>query len=118
MVGKPAMKIKRRLPHTAFFLSNLKSSVAVMTIGSRYPIADDRAAKNTSKKNMVPNKLPRGSLSNKLDMVMKRSDGPASGSSPRANIAGNITVPAIRAARVSKATIISPSDGMLLSFLR
>ena len=118
MVGKPAMKIKRRLPHTAFFLSNLKSSVAVMTTGSKYPIADDRAAKNINKKNMVPKRLPIGSLSNRLDMVMKSKDGPASGSSPRANIAGNITVPAIRAAMVSKTTIIRPSDGILLSFFR
>lgn len=101
------MKISAKLTHTAFFLFILNTSVPVVTIGSKYPNAEERAAKNTNKKNIPPNRFPAGRCENKFDIVTNNKLEPASGLSPSANIAGNITIPAIRAANVSNPTIIA-----------
>lgn len=56
----------------------------------------DRAAKDRKMKNSIPQNRPPGIWTNRLGMVRKIREGPASGWMPKAKQAGMMMNPAIR----------------------
>lgn len=90
----------------ALFLVILYSSVKKVIEISLMEIVDVMDAKKSSIKNAADQKYPPGICWKMLGRISKTSFGPAAGSNPKENTAGNIIIPAIIATKVSKMAII------------
>ena len=85
----------------AFFLDHFKVSMAKDTGTSRRAMALVTAAKNTRIKNRQAKMPPPAMAANTFGRVPKMSPGPWPGSSPKANTAGKMAIPARTAMMVS-----------------
>ena len=91
--------------------------MASMGVSKRF-IKDVRAAKSTAIKKSTAKSEPKGICWNTTGSVMNISGGPLATSRPKANTAGITTIPARRAAHVSKKATFLAHFTISTSFLR
>ena len=94
------------LSHVAFLRDMLCSSVKNVMKISLIEMVDVIEAKNSSTKNANDQKYPPGICWKMLGKTSKTSFGPAVGSAPKENTAGNMITPASTATHVSSKAII------------
>ena len=107
--AEPITSITTTIKRELFLRLNFNSSEIVATLASIMEIALVKAASKTSKKKVIPAKVPTPILAKVLGNVINISEGPACnvlGSPPeKANTAGIIIIPAKRAIPVSNISI-------------
>ena len=97
---------------TALFRDSLLLSMMPPTCTSRAATADRKAAPNRPVKNNRPKIPPNGICLNVCGKVKKISDGPLSGSRPKANTAGKMASPARSPASVSPRPVRTAIPGI------
>ena len=103
---------------TLFFLDQPKRSMSNAMMFSKTAMTVVSAANERNTKNSAPQICPPFICEKMFGIVRKISDGPASGSTPKAKHAGMMMKPAISATSVSSAVTVTASPVRDRSFPR